>query len=192
MRFSRRFKLGLLIAAAAAPPMVAAAQEAPTTMFASVVSGTLRFVGHATVGDFVGSTTSVSGEVAGDRSSPRGWIEAPAASLDTRNERRDRDLRASLEVDRYPTLRFDVSGATWRAASDTAILHGSLTIHGVTRQVDLPVVVSQVGDTMGVTSTFPIDLADYRVGGLTKAFGLLRMRRHIEVSVDVRFLCARP
>lgn len=192
MRASRGFRLGLIIAAAAATPVVAAAQEAQTAMFASVVSGTLSFVGHATVGDFVGSTTSVTGALSGDRSNPRGWVEAPVASLDTRNQRRDRDLRASMEVDRYPTLRLDVSGATWRADSDTAILHGSFTIHGVTRDVDLPVVVAETGDTMHVTSTFPIDLADYRVGGLTKAFGLLRMRSRIEVSVDLVFRALEP
>jgi polyisoprenoid-binding protein YceI len=181
-----------MIAAAAAFPPAAAAQEAPPPTFASVVSGTLSFVGHATVGDFIGTTTSVTGELSGDRANPRGWVESPVASLDTRNKRRDRDLRASLEADRFPMLRLDVAGATWRAERDTSILHGSFTIHGVTRPVDVPVLVSQTGDTMHVTSAFAIDLADYRVGGLTKAFGLLRMRSRIEVSVDLLFRALEP
>jgi polyisoprenoid-binding protein YceI len=192
MRASHGLRAGLIIAAAAAFPGVAAAQEATTRMFASVVSGTLSFVGHATVGDFVGSTTSVSGELSGDRSNPRAWVEAPVTTLVTGNGRRDRDLRKSMEADRYPTLRLDVTGVRWRPESDTAILHGTFTIHGVTREVELPVVVSQAGDTMQVTSTFPIDLSDYRVGGLTKAFGLLRMQSQIEVSVHLLFRVLEP
>jgi hypothetical protein len=42
-----------------------------------------------------------------------------------------------------------------------------------------------------VTAVFPLDLADYHIGGLTKAFGILRMRRQIEVRVDLRFVSAR-
>ena len=71
-------------------------------------SGTLSFLGHATVGDFVGSTTWVSGAIAGEGSRTRGWVEAPIATLVTRNERRDRHLRASMDVGRYPTMRFDL------------------------------------------------------------------------------------
>jgi uncharacterized membrane protein len=38
---------------------------------------------------------------------------------------------------------------------------------------------------------WPLDLADYRIGGLTKMFGLLRMQRRIEVRVDLRFVSGR-
>src|SRR3982751_1762724 len=101
-----------VILAVAAFPMAAAAQEKLSAGSATLVSGTLSFVGHATVGDFVGSTSTVSGAAAGDLASLRGWVEAPVATLATHNKRRDRDLRASMEVDRYPTMRLDVSGAT--------------------------------------------------------------------------------
>lgn len=165
-------------------------------MRATLVSGSLSFVGHATVGGFVGSTTAVSGAFEGELTHPRGWVEAQAATLVTQNKLRDRDLRASMEVERYPTMRLDVFDATTlssRAApSDTIamVVHGALAIHGVTRRVDLPVTVSQTSDTIHVTAEFPLDLADYHIGGLNKAFGLLRMRRQIEVRVDLRFVRA--
>src|SRR5919112_28525 len=69
-----------------------------------VISGTLSFDGHATVGDFVGKTTSVTGEMTGgpDLSRVRGWVQAPVKTLVTGNNRRDRDLNKSMESDKYP------------------------------------------------------------------------------------------
>ena len=124
----------------------------------------------------------------------RGWVEAPVGTLATGNERRDRDLRASMEVTRYPTMRFDLSGATFVTSefgtpdSSVVVLHGSLSIHGVTRRVDLPATVMRRADTTRVTSVFGLDLGDYGIGGLTKMFGLLRMQRAIDVRVDLRFV----
>lgn len=153
-------------------------------------AGTLSFSGHATVGDFTGSTSTIRGAVTGDLVDARGWVEAPVATLVTQNDHRDRDLRASMEVEKYPTMRFTLArttGAPGNAAA-TVILHGGLTIHGVTREVDLPATVERNGDTIHLTSDFPMDLRDYRIGGLKKMLGILRMDPQIEVHVDLRFV----
>ena len=159
-------------------------------------SGTLSFLGHATVGDFVGVTTNVTGAIIGGRdySATRGWVEAPVRTLLTGNDHRDSDLRASMEVGRYPMMRFDLSGATFVAsplgtADSTALmLHGALSIHGVTRNVDLPATARRSGEKTSITARFPLSLADYEIGGLTKMFGLLRMQNQIEVRVDLVFV----
>ena len=156
-------------------------------------SGTLSFLGHATVGDFVGSTTWVSGAIAGEGSRTRGWVEAPVATLLTHHERRDRHLRASMEVGRYPTMRFDLDGVvTVSSRHDAAeafdlLLRGRLTIHGVTHAVELPAAVSRRGDTLHVSAAFSLNVCLYRIGGLTRFLGLLRMRPQIEVRVDLCF-----
>lgn len=162
---------------------------------AVLAGGALSFLGHATVGDFTGTTTTLSGGIKGASSfeTTRGWVEAPVGTLVTGNDRRDRDLRASMEVDRFPLMRFELNGATLVSSnfgspdSSTLVLHGALTIHGVTRRVDLPATAVRTGDTTRIRSHFPLDLADYEIGGLTKMFGLLRMQRGIEVRVDVQF-----
>jgi polyisoprenoid-binding protein YceI len=175
-------------------PAVAHGQTASVPPHAIVLSGSLSFDGHATVGDFTGTTNTVFGEFAGDVATAHGWVEAPVATLDTHNEHRDRDLRGSMESDKYPTLRFDLARTTVVTSSDgpgatsSVVLHGQLAIHGVTRAVELPASTSRVGDTITVKSTFPLDLNDYRVGGLTKMLGLLRMDPTITVHVDLRFL----
>ena len=157
-------------------------------------SGTLSFTGHATLGAFVGTTTSVSGRLTGsaDVANARGWVEAPVATLATANNHRDRDLRASMEVDKYPTMRFDLTGVSVDspgAPPDTvrATLLGRLTIHGVSREVSLPATLVDIGDAIEVAGDFPLDLADYRIGGLTKMLGALRMRRNIEVTFRLHF-----
>lgn len=163
---------------------------------ATLESGTLSFLGHATVGDFVGVTTNVSGAMVGGRdySVTRGWVEAPVRTLVTGNDRRDNDLRASMEVGRYPMMRFDLSGATivtsplGQPDSTKMMLHGALSLHGVTRSVDLPATVKRTADRTYVTARFPVLLADYEIGGLTKMFGLLRMQNQIEVRVDLVFV----
>lgn len=157
-------------------------------------SGTLSFTGHSTFGDFVGTTTAVTGGVSGsaDVASTRGWVEATVASLSTRNSRRDRDLRSTMEVEKYPTMRFDLAGFTVESAatpsdSATGTLHGALTIHGVTRDVAIPATLIAEGETIDASGAFPLDLADYKIGGLTRLFGALRMQRNIEVRFHLRF-----
>jgi hypothetical protein len=127
-------------------------------------SGSLSFTGHSTVGDFVGTTTSASGGVIGNANlaNARGWVEATVSSLSTGNRLRDRDLRSTMDVATYPAMRFELAGVT----------------------VESPAATS---DTVDASGSFPIDLGDYKVGGLTRLFGTLRVRREIEVRFRVRF-----
>jgi polyisoprenoid-binding protein YceI len=160
---------------------------------ATLRSGTLSFSAHATAGDFVGATSTVSGMVGGSAANPHGWVEAPVTTLTTHNDRRDRDMRASLEPAAYPTIRFDLTGATVTSGDgpgDTfsVTLHGTLAIHGVTREVSPPATIVMHGDTILVVASFPLDVRDYKVGGLTKMLGVLRMDPMIGVRVNLRFV----
>jgi polyisoprenoid-binding protein YceI len=157
-----------------------------------LVSGTLSFDGHATAGDFTGTTTTVSGQVAGapDLAGVRGWVEAPVRTLKTGNGKRDRDLNKSMESDKYPMLRFELTGVTRRGGSTDSIgvmLQGRLQIHGVTREVDLPGSVQFTGTDVRVRTDFPLDLKEYRIGGLSKLLGMLKMYEDIEVHADLMF-----
>jgi polyisoprenoid-binding protein YceI len=179
-------------------PAVAGAQTTKEPVGGVLQSGTLSFSAHATVGDFTGTTSAVAGAFNGDIATVHGWVEARVATLVTHNEHRDRDLRASMEVDKYPTMRFDlaraalVSSGERRDDSVSVVLYGTLAIHNVTRPVELPASARRKGDTISVTSMFPLDLEDYRIGGLRKMLGLLRMDPKIVVHVDLRFLATPP
>jgi polyisoprenoid-binding protein YceI len=176
-------------ALAGSPGLRAQARPIPS---GRVASGTLSFEGRATVGDFVGTTKVVSGEVTGasELSAVRGWVEAPVRTLTTGNGKRDRDLNKSMESDKYPNIRFELAGITPKggaADSVAAVLRGALVIHGVTRKVELPATVRFEGSGARVRSDFPLSLKDYRIGGLSKMLGVLKMYDDIEVHVDLLF-----
>jgi polyisoprenoid-binding protein YceI len=157
-----------------------------------LVSGTLSFDGHATVGDFVGTTSTVSGQISGapDLERVQGWVEAPVRSLKTGDGKRDKDLNKSMESDKYPTMRFNLDSITRvREMSDSlqVLLHGSLMLHGVSRRVDLPAAIRLGESTARMRSDFPVNLKDYRIGGLSKLLGMLRMYEDIEVHADLLF-----
>jgi polyisoprenoid-binding protein YceI len=95
-----------------------------------------------------------------------------------------------MESDKYPALRFvldsvEVDGGPVDSLSAT--LRGRLILHGVTREVLLPSVLSFLPDGVRVRSDFPLNLKDYRIGGLSKLLGVLKMYEDIAVHVDVTF-----
>lgn len=178
---------GLALVSAAAP--LAAQDVIPS---GRVREGRLSFDGHATTGDFVGATTSVTGEMHGGPalSGVAGFVEAQVATLKTGNGHRDRDLNSSLESSRFPTMRYDLTSVVPGPAEgdgQRVTLLGRLTIHGVTRDEQLSAVVRRLPDGVRVTTSFQLNLADYHIGGLTKMLGILRMDPEIQVHVDVTF-----
>jgi polyisoprenoid-binding protein YceI len=157
-----------------------------------LTSGVLSFDGHATAGDFIGTTKVVAGQLTGapDLSGVQGWVEAPVESLKTGNGKRDKDLNKSMESSRYPKLRFDLRQITAKQFVGDSVpvtLHGTLDIHGVTRRVELPGTIRFQGASARVRSDFPLNLKDYRIGGLSKMLGILKMNENIKVHVDLVF-----
>lgn len=186
-----RWAGALLLLLSAALPLSAQAPSSPVSS-GTVREGSLGFDGSATMGDFTGNTTAVTGELNGAAhlDSVRGWVEAPVQTLVTGNGKRDRDLNKSMESDRYPTLRFELLGvaaAEGSADSLPVTLHGRMRLHGVDREVDLPAILTLAADHARIRSTFPLNLKDYRIGGLTKMLGMLKMHEDIVVHVDVTF-----
>ena len=99
-------------------------------------------------------------------------VTVQAASLDTRNSTRDGVLRSDdfFDVAKYPTLSFR-STRVAPAGADSLSVTGNLTIHGVTKQLTIPVhvigarVMPGIGDFAGFETTFTIDRRDFGVLG---------------------------
>ncbi len=158
--------------------------------------GTLSFDARASAGSFIGTTTSMTGELkGGELAKVRGWVEAPVRTLATGNQRRDRDLNKSMESGKYPVIRFElVRVATPQSPGDSidVILHGRFIIHGVTRDATLPATLVFHPDEIRVRGETRLNLKDYKIGGLSKAFGMLKMDEKIVVHVDLTFGPAEP
>ena len=157
-----------------------------------VVAGTLSFDGSATVGDFTGTTTTVSGEMTGgpELSSVHGWVEAPVSTLRTGKDKRDQDMNKSMETEKYPTIRYELLGVTadtWSGDTAQVTLRGRFLIHGVEKEVEFPGSVAVDRNAVRVRATVPLNLKDYRIGGLSRMLGVLKMHEDIVVHVDVTF-----
>ena len=95
-----------------------------------------------------------------------------AASIDSRNEGRDRALRSEdfFHVAKYPTLTFKSIRAN-ALDKETVEITGDLTIHGITKRMTVPVKVLGVNNTnsvngtlVGFETTFTINREDFKVG----------------------------
>lgn len=71
-----------------------------------------------------------------------GTITVSAASIDTKNRKRDDHLRSAdfFEASSYPDITFAVDRVT--VAGQEVSVHGSLTAHGKTRSLTFPAAVS--------------------------------------------------
>jgi polyisoprenoid-binding protein YceI len=187
-----RFVFMVLAGLGLTTPTPAASQLQLPLRPGTVREGTLSFDGHASTGDFLGKTSTITGEMTGGATLPeiKGWVDAPVKTLDTDNGRRDRDLNKSMESDKYPTIRFELTQAVAQgtlADSMDVLLRGQFLIHGVTKEVELPATLVFLSDGVRVRSTTPLNLKDYKIGGLSKFLGVLKMSEKIEVHVDVTF-----
>jgi len=72
-------------------------------------------------------------------------VSVDMSSIDTRDENRDAHLRSPdfFETDKYPTMRF--ASTEVRPERDSYVVVGDLTIHGVTKPVELTVELNGVG-----------------------------------------------
>jgi polyisoprenoid-binding protein YceI len=144
------------------------------------------------LGDFVGTTTTLTGEMVGGPTlaEVRGWVEAPVATLTTGNGRRDKDLNKSMQSDSFPTMRFDLDQVRpqWERNDSAGVeLQGRFTIHGVEQERAFDAVVLFEGEALRLRATLPLNLKDYKIRGLSKFLGTLKMHPDIVVHVDVEF-----
>src|SRR5580692_13190934 len=150
-------------------------------------------VRHLGVSTVRGAFTKVSGTVHYDAANPgKASLQATieSASVDTRVEMRDNDLRSPrfLDAQKYPTITFQSKKV--EAAGDGKLkVTGDLTIHGVTKEVVLdvdgptPAIKDPMGKDRlrtGASATTKINRNDFGVSGLPGIVG-----DEITITLDV-------
>ena len=117
------------------------------------------------------------------------------ATIDTRVERRDNDLRGDhfFDTAKYPTITFKSTGVESAGAGKLKVT-GDLTLHGVTKPVTLDVegpsepVKDQRGNLhMGASATTKIDRTQF---GMTNMVG--PVGSEIGITIDVEMTKAAP
>jgi polyisoprenoid-binding protein YceI len=155
-------------------------------------------VRHLGVSTVRGAFTKVSGTVQYDaanlgKSSIQATIDA--ASVDTRVEMRDNDLRSSnfLDVQKYPSITFQ-SKKIEAAGAGKLKVTGNLTIHGVTKEVSLdvdgpsaPMKDPWGNQRMGASATMKINRMDFGVAGAPGIVG-----DDITITLDIEMTKQAP
>ena len=143
-----------------------------------------------------GEFQKVSGKVSYDRKNPaaaKADIVIDAASINTRNQRRDNHLRSGdfLLAEKHPQLTFK-STSVKNAGADSLDLVGNLTLRGVTKEVVLKVAdISKevkMGATakMGASATTRINRQDFGVKwNRALEVGGLVVGNDVHITIDV-------
>ncbi len=149
-----------------------AQQEAVTFKIDPVHTSILFTVRHLMINKVHGKFKKFSGEIQyneKDITKSSVKVTVDAASINTDNQRRDNDLRSKnfLMVEKYPEITF-VSKKI-RKQGDGFVAIGDLTLHGVTREVQIPFEITAVindpwgNKRMGVEGSFEINRRDYDI-----------------------------
>ena len=115
-----------------------------------------------------------------------------AASVDTKNEMRDKDLRSDhfFDVTKFPTITFK-SKSVKQTGADSGDILGDLTMHGVTKEITLH--VKFLGKGKGMEGTIsgwqvtpePIKRSEYGLTWSKVIEGTAAVGEEVTISIDV-------
>lgn len=114
-------------------------------------------------------------------------VTVDTSSLNTNHAERDKHLRSEdfLDVKKYPTAKF-VSTSVKKMENNTGLLTGNLTLHGVTKPVEIP--IAHVGGGAdpwggfrhGFTGSTTIKLKDFGIN-----YNLGPASTEVELMLDI-------
>jgi polyisoprenoid-binding protein YceI len=135
---------------------------------------------HLGVTDFYGRFNDVSGQVVFDKADPsKSSVEVtiPVESIDTHNEKRDKDLKGPdfFNAKQFPTIVFKSKSV--EGTGDTYKATGDLTLHGVTKPLTLEIKSGTDGKGMegeirgGGEARFTIKRSDFGMNFMQGGLG---------------------
>jgi polyisoprenoid-binding protein YceI len=158
--------------------------------------GLLWFMGHThhfAVRDFSGEITLTPGSL-----TPASLqLTIQAASLEetgkdfTEQQKQIINKEAHtqvLEVALYPQIIFkstSVSGNMTEAGQYKVKIVGDLTLHGVTRSVEIPTRVTVSGNTLKASGGFSVNRSDYKVKAKSIKGGTIRVRNKVTFEFEI-------
>ena len=151
----------------------------------------VRFDAKAFLHDFAGKTAKVEGAIrVGDTtrlSDAEACVQIDAATLDTGNSTRDGIMRNDhLETAKFHTIDFllkAVDGLTHTEGSWQFTASGTLSLHGVSREIQFPIRAREEGDAVLLAGQLPVKMTDY--GIRIPRFLFLTVEEEVMVSFEV-------
>ncbi len=161
-------------------------------------------VRHMMISNVRGEFSLVSGNVQldpADVTRTQIEVEIKAASINTREEKRDAHLRSAdfFDVEKYPDITFRSKRIVAKGEGDFQVL-GDLTIHGVTREVTFavegptPVVKDPWGNLrIGITANAKINRKDFGLvwNALVEGGGVM-VGEDVKIELDAELVRTAP
>lgn len=167
----------------------AAAASAATSAGAGDIAGTWNVAADSVAGyrvreqlanlpaesDAVGRTNKVTGSITVETSGTTTTLAAGSLSVDMTSLASDKTMRDNrlrregLETDAFPTATFtltapvEVPAAALTGTASDITLSGDLTVHGVTKSVQIPAEAQLVNGTIQVAGSLTFPLSDYAI-----------------------------
>jgi polyisoprenoid-binding protein YceI len=123
-------------------------------------------------------------------------VTIKSASINTDNDRRDNHLRSAdfFDVEKYPEITF-LSTSFEKTGTDTYLMRGTLTMHGVSKQVDMNTkMVGQTKNGRGTTiagfkASTVINRTDFRLtwNKALEAGGVL-VSEKVEITINAELI----
>lgn len=142
-----------------------------------------------------GTFPDITGKIVVDRDDlSKSSVEAKINvwSINTAHAKRDEHLREKpeyLEAGKYGTMTF-VSTRVEATGKDTGVLHGTLTLHGVTREISFPFKVLGFGSDpwgglrAGFEARTTLNAADYGFGWAAKPNGPIGTEIEVQLLIE--------
>jgi polyisoprenoid-binding protein YceI len=126
-------------------------------------------------------------------------VTIQAASIDTRDEKRDGHLRSPdfLDAEKFPTLAF--KSTTVEKTGSRLALHGTLALHGVTKPVTIDVEPTEVvkdpwgGTRTGFSGKLTIERKEFGLhwNAALETGGVL-VGDKVEITLEIEAIHAKP
>lgn len=117
-------------------------------------------------------------------------VETSDEFTDQQKQIINKELREIVfEPEKYPQIVFrstEISGKTIANNNSFEVkIKGDLTLHGVTRPINIPAKVTISGDDLRAIGEFSIDRSDFKVKATSAVHGMVRVRNKVKFTFDI-------
>ena len=120
-----------------------------------IENSTIEFYSYALLEDIQAINTESIGAI--DLESKEFIIKIPVSAFEFPNKLMQKHFNDSyLETDKYPECIF-------KGTIDEDIASGEITLHGVTKEIQIPAVITEEGDKIKINTEFKIVLKDHKI-----------------------------
>ena len=152
----------------------------------AVKKSTVTFFSDALIEDITATTTKTAGII--DLSKGEFAFSVPIKEFEfAKSLMKEHFNEKYMETEKFPKATFlgSLQNFNSNAADQQVNAIGKLTIHGVTKNVEIPATIKKSGDTYQVDAKFMVRLADYKIEIPQLLFQ--NIAEVVEVTVDFNF-----